>query len=190
MKLPDSNDDNNLNIEETLTSENLVLFKIPPHQNSLYLSVAKALHFPLADFQKLYYKACNFLYKAISENTLNDKLEMFKGDKFKFREYCLNPTDPRYDNINLETLSQSNKVAIHVYEVNAAENISVKIYNNRYHEKIRLYRWPKGHFDVLYLKETFQNIEMIDQILWDTVMSVSNKGEKKQDTPSKEFKTS
>ena len=68
MKLPDQKDENNLNIDEVLNAENLVLFKILPHQNSLYISVAKALAFPLADFQKLYYKACNFLYKAISEN--------------------------------------------------------------------------------------------------------------------------
>lgn len=70
MKIPDPKDRIAVNAEEILNAENLILLKIPPHENSLYLSVAKALHYPITDFQKLYYKACNFLYRAISENVL------------------------------------------------------------------------------------------------------------------------
>lgn len=72
----------------------MILIKIPNHENSLYLAVARALSQPMAEFQKIYYKACHFLYNAIINNQLNEKLEMFNGDKFKFREYCLNPNKP------------------------------------------------------------------------------------------------
>ncbi len=94
-------------VESLLECERMVLQKIATHENSLYLAVAKAMWYQQNDFDKLYYKACNYLQKAILRNVrglvyrqeLNDKLAIFRDNIFNFRDYCYNPNKQIYEKV-------------------------------------------------------------------------------------------